>query len=133
MIFMQQYIRPHHFEGGGLMIERWISEIKASTNPEGLGMILVHNGVVRGTSKKGGAVKGMKLSYDRELLEATVNRLKATDGIAQIRTWINEGELKIGDDIMYVLVAGRFRTDILPVFQELLTIIKRDIVKEQEF
>jgi hypothetical protein len=29
-------------------------------------------------------------------------------------------------------VAGRFRTDILPVFTELLTIIKKEIVREVE-
>jgi hypothetical protein len=38
----------------------------------------------------------------------------------------------VGDDIMYVLVAGRFRTDVLPTLQELLGIIKKDVVKEQE-
>jgi molybdopterin synthase catalytic subunit len=38
----------------------------------------------------------------------------------------------VGDDIMMLLVAGRLRTDVLPVFQELLSIIKNEIVKEQE-
>jgi molybdopterin synthase catalytic subunit len=33
---------------------------------------------------------------------------------------------------MYVLVAGRFRTDVLPVLQELLSIIKKEIVTEKE-
>jgi len=31
-----------------------------------------------------------------------------------------------------VCVAGRFRTDVLPVFQELLTFIKTQIVREEE-
>jgi len=54
------------------------------------------------------------------------------EGIADIRVWINEGELNIGDDIMKICVAGRFRTDILPIFQELLTIVKKEIVREEE-
>jgi molybdopterin synthase catalytic subunit len=33
---------------------------------------------------------------------------------------------------MYVCVAGRFRKDILPVFQELITLIKTEIVREEE-
>jgi hypothetical protein len=33
---------------------------------------------------------------------------------------------------MFLLVAGRFRTDVLPVLQELLTIIKTEIVREEE-
>ena len=35
------------------MIERWIEEVKREADPEKLGMILVHNGIVRGTSKSG--------------------------------------------------------------------------------
>jgi molybdopterin synthase catalytic subunit len=33
---------------------------------------------------------------------------------------------------MLLVVAGRFRTDVLPVFEELLFVIKREIVTEQE-
>jgi len=62
----------------------------------------------------------MGLSYNKGLLESTVREMKARDGIVEIRVWINEGELRVGDDIMYVLVAGRFRTDILPVFRNSL-------------
>jgi molybdopterin synthase catalytic subunit len=58
--------------------------------------------------------------------------LKKKDGIVDIRAWINEGELQIGDDIMNVCVAGRFRTDVLHVLQELLTVVKTQIVREEE-
>ena len=33
---------------------------------------------------------------------------------------------------MLLLVAGRFRTDVLPVFEETLAIIKKEIVNEEE-
>jgi molybdopterin synthase catalytic subunit len=33
---------------------------------------------------------------------------------------------------MRVLVAGRFRTDVLPVFESLLSVIKNEIVNERE-
>jgi hypothetical protein len=33
---------------------------------------------------------------------------------------------------MNVCVAGRFRKNVLPVFQELITMIKTEIVKEEE-
>jgi len=114
------------------MVEKWIEEIKRSVDPGELGMMLVHNGVVRATSKEGKPVKGMRLSYDRALLAAAVEEVKKRDGIADVRVWINEGDLKVGDDIMYVLVAGRFRTDVLPVLQELLTKVKGEVVHEQE-
>jgi len=114
------------------MIEAWIKEIKKDCNPDMLGMILIHNGIVRATAKDGKPVKAMKLSYNKGMLENVLEIYKEKEGIADIRAWINEGELQVGDDIMNVCVAGRFRTDILPVFQELLTIIKNEIVREDE-
>jgi molybdopterin synthase catalytic subunit len=114
------------------MISAWIEDIKKTSDPEELGMILVHNGIVRATSKKGEPVKNMILSYDADKLKNLITENKAKEGIVDIRAWINSGELKIGDDIMCLLVAGRFRTDVLPVFEHVLTIIKKEIVKEQE-
>jgi len=118
--------------GRGTMIEKWIRDIKATCAPDQLGMILVHNGIVRGTAKDGKSVQGMVLSYDEGLLEQTLDKFRNMEGIVAVRAWINKGELQIGDDIMYVLVAGRFRTDVLPVFQDLIRTIKSEIVKEEE-
>jgi molybdopterin synthase catalytic subunit len=114
------------------MIDEWIKEIKENCAAESLGMILVHNGIVRGTSREGKRVSGMQLSYDKDCLERCVARLKEREGIAAIRVWINSGILNIGDDIMYLLVAGRFRTDVLPILQELLSTVKNEIVHEEE-
>jgi molybdopterin synthase catalytic subunit len=114
------------------MIEKWLAEVKEKADPQGLGMVLVHNGIVRGTSKQGQPVRGMDLSYDEEKLRQVVGEYKQKEGIADIRVWINRGELRVGDDIMLVLVAGRFRTDVLPVFESLLSTIKQEIVHERE-
>jgi molybdopterin synthase catalytic subunit len=114
------------------MIDQWIKEIKKNAPADMLGMILSHNGIVRATAKDGGKVQAMNLSYDKAKLDKAVNEFKQREGIVDIRAWINEGHLKIGDDIMYVCVAGRFRKDVLPVFQELISMIKNEIVKEEE-
>jgi molybdopterin synthase catalytic subunit len=114
------------------MINQWIKEIKKECPANMLGMILLHNGIVRATAKNGGKIEAMNLSYDRAKLEAAVRELKKRDGIADIKAWINEGHLHVGDDIMNVCVAGRFRKDVLPVFQELITMIKTEIVREEE-
>ena len=115
------------------MIERWITEIKASSDPRELGMILIHNGIVRATSKDGKSVKGMHLSYDSERLNYLIAEYRKRKGIVAIKAWINEGDLKVGDDIMRVLVAGRLRTDVLPTFEELISKIKKEVVSEGEF
>ncbi|MDW7771479.1 MAG: molybdenum cofactor biosynthesis protein MoaE [Desulfobulbaceae bacterium] len=115
------------------MIDKWISEIKQQADSRELGMILVHNGLVRATSKEGKEVKGINLSCDHALLEDLLQQYRAKEGIEAVRAWINEGDLKIGDSIMYVLVAGRFRTDVLPAFESLIGAIKKEVVTEQEY
>jgi len=114
------------------MVEQWINEIKENSDFKDLGMILVHNGMVRATSKDGKPVKGMHLSYDKETLAGLLDELGKREGIVAIKAWINEGLLKVGDDIMYALVAGRFRTIVIPVLEELVSRIKKDIVIEEE-
>jgi molybdopterin synthase catalytic subunit len=115
-----------------LVIDEWLKEVKQSANPEDLGMILVHNGIVRGTSKSGNPVRAMKLSYDQKKLDSFIPIFKQRPGVVEVKVWINSGDLKVGDNIMFLLVAGRFRTDIVPVFEELLTIVKNEIVTEEE-
>jgi len=114
------------------MIEQWIQQIKADCPPEALGMILIHNGIVRATGKNGAPVRAMRLSFDRGKLDERLADYRRHDGIVAIRVWINEGVLQVGDDIMKVCVAGRFRTDVLPVFESLLKTVKTEIVQEQE-
>jgi molybdopterin synthase catalytic subunit len=114
------------------MIKQWITEVKKKAPPEGLGMILIHNGLVRATSKEGRPVIGMRLSYDAEKLKMAITAHRDKEGIVDIRVWINQGDLQVGDDIMMALVAGRFRTDVLPVFESLIATIKKEVVRKEE-
>jgi molybdopterin synthase catalytic subunit len=115
-----------------LMIDKWLEEVKQTTSPEELGMILIHNGVVRGTSKSGKPVLGMKLSFNEKKLKSIIPIFKEKKGIVEAKVWINNGNLKVGDNIMLLLVAGRFKTDVFPVFEELLAFVKNEIVTEKE-
>jgi len=114
-------------------IDRWMKEVMAQVDPARLGMILVHRGVVRATSKEGEPVEGMNLHYDPSKLEEVVTELQAREGIGAIKVWINQGRLRVGEDIMVALVAGRYRKEVLPVLEELLSRIKREVVREEEF
>ena len=115
------------------MIEEWIAEVKRGSDFRELGMILIHNGVVRATSKEGGIVSGMYLTYDKQRLNDLVDEFGKKEGILTVRAWINEGHLKVGDDIMYVLVAGRLRKYVLPALEGLVSRIKQEVVSEKEF
>ena len=52
------------------MMDQWIKEIKKECPADMLGMILLHNGIVRATAKNGGKVQAMNLSFDKSKLES---------------------------------------------------------------
>ncbi len=113
-------------------LEAWLDEIKSSPDSSRIGMYLVHNGVVRGSARDGSAVSGMDLSYDRERLRGVKEQIQARSGVVAVRVWINEGALVVGDDIMYALVAGDIRENVLSALQELVRLIKSEVVAERE-
>lgn len=113
-------------------LDAWIAELKASPEAPGIGMYLCHNGVVRAHSRAGDPVSGMELSYDADRLTEVIAECQQLPGVIHIRVWLNEGSLKVGDDIMYALVAGDIRPNVLPALQELVRKIKTEVVKEVE-
>ncbi len=113
-------------------LDEIVERVKRRSNPENLGMVLVHNGVVRGSSRSGERVLGMELSYDEEKLKQLISEIESREGIEAVEVWLNSGKLKVGDDIMIVAVAGRYRSDVLPAFEELISRIKKEVVLEKE-
>jgi molybdopterin synthase catalytic subunit len=113
-------------------LQTWLDEIKSGPDRARIGMYLIHNGVVRGTARDGSAVTGMDLSYDRARLAEVIEEVEARRGVVAVRVWINEGRLDIGDDIMYALVAGDIRDNVFGGLQELVRLVKTEVVKEWE-
>lgn len=121
-------------------MDAWLREAKAHPDADKVGMYLTHNGVVRGTAKamvRQGAqdakpVTGMTFSYDRERMDAAIAETLAMDGIFYVRAWLNEGELAVGDDIMFVLVGGDIRPHVIDALQFLVGRLKSECVTELE-
>jgi len=121
-------------------IDQWLKEAKA--DPEALeeGMYLVHNGTVRQTPRKkvregiddGSQVKGMEFDYDQKKVEQAVAEAKKMEGIFHVRVWLNQGQLEVGDDIMYVLIGGDIRPHVIDALQFLVAKIKNECVTEIE-
>jgi molybdopterin synthase catalytic subunit len=65
-------------------------------------------------------------------LSSVIPIFKQRLGVVEVKVWINSGNLKVGDNIMFLLVVGRFKTDVLPVSEELLSPIRNEIVAEEE-
>ena len=121
-------------------MDAWLKEAKEAEHAGKIGMYLVHNGVVRETAKAvvrqtdgdPRPVSGMFLSYDKEKVDAAIQETYGLEGIGYIRVWLNEGELDLGDDIMYVLIGGDIRPHVIDALQFLVGKIKNECVVETE-
>ena len=121
-------------------IDQWLREAKSDPAAKNCGMFLVHNGTVRETAKalvrQAAAntlpVRGMDFSYDREKLAAAIDSAYQLPGIYYIRVWLNEGQLSLGDDIMFVLIGGDIRPHVVDALQSLVGQIKNNCVVEKE-
>ena len=125
-------------------IDAWLSEAKADPGFRDCGMYLIHNGTVRETPKAevrgvqtdgvqpGDKVGGMVFGYDAAKVEAAVAEARQLPGISYVRVWLNRGELKLGDDIMLVLIGGDIRPRVIDALQQLVGTIKNECVSEIE-
>ena len=120
-------------------MDQWLREAKAHESAPKIGMYLTHNGIVRQTAKArvrhgedAKDVTGMLFSYDREKVEAVLSDARKLEGIYYIRLWLNEGELAVGDDIMYVLIGGDIRPRVVDALNYLVGRIKNECVTETE-
>lgn len=121
-------------------MDEWLKEAKLDPRSSQVGMFLVHNGTVRETAKakvrlgeEGTApVTGMVFSYDKAKVEAAIEETYNLKGVYYIKAWLNEGQLEVGDDIMYVLIGGDIRPNVIDALQYLVQKIKTECVTEIE-
>ena len=121
-------------------IDAWLKEAKAHETAPLCGMYLTHNGTVRQTAKakvrfgeeNTKEVIGMLFSYDEEKVNAVIADTYKMEGIYYIKVWLNEGQLQMGDDIMYVLIGGDIRPRVVDALQYLVSRVKNECVVETE-
>lgn len=121
-------------------MDAWLKEAKAHESAPRIGMYLTHNGTVRRSAKakvRYGVedtreVTGMLFSYDQEKVNAVIADTYKMEGIYYIKVWLNEGRLKTGDDIMYVLIGGDIRPRVVDALQYLVGRVKNECVVETE-
>ena len=120
-------------------MDQWLREAKVHESAPLCGMYLTHNGTVRQTAKAkvrlgedAPDVSGMYFAYDQTKVDAAVAETYKLDGIYYVRAWLNEGELNLGDDIMYVLIGGDIRPRVVDALQFLVGKLKNECVTEIE-
>ena len=115
-------------------INKTLQELKARPGfADHVGMMLVHNGVVRGWSRNDHApVSAVHITPDRKKMAEIVHEMEQRPGIFAIVADAEEGLLKPGDDVLFLVVAGDIRENVKAVFAELLDRIKAEAVIKQE-
>lgn len=121
-------------------MDAWLQEAKAHESASKIGMYLTHNGVVRESARalvrngdeNAKPVAGMRFFCNREKADRAITDTYELPGIYYVRVWLNEGELKVGDDLMYVMVGGDIRPNVIKALEYLVGRLKTECVEETE-
>lgn len=115
-------------------INSLITQIKERSDFHKAGMILCHNGVVRQTSRDGRRVTGLRVAVDREQLEHVIREHKKRPGIIDIRIEIaGDTDLRVGDDVMVIVVTGDIRDHVISTLEDTLNAVKTTVTTKTEF
>jgi molybdopterin synthase catalytic subunit len=112
-------------------IDQWKQDPEFVRN---VGMILCHNGIVRGKTRENGApVASVKVTPNPQRIEELRSEYEQAPGIYKVAVEAYGGDLKPGDDLLYILVAGDIRENVKATLAELLDRIKSEAVTKEEF
>lgn len=115
-------------------ISKKIAEMKQQPGfQDNVGMILIHNGVVRNWSRKDKSpVLALEVTPDYARIEAIRQELLQRKGIFDIVIEAESGRFQPGDDLLFLIVAGDIREHIKPVLAELLDRVKAEAIHKRE-
>lgn len=115
-------------------ISKKIAELKEDPKfAENVGMVLVHNGVVRGWSRGDHSeVTSIDISVDHEKAEQVRREIEQMEGIYKVVMEARSGLMKPGDDVLFLVVAGDIRENVKPALALMLDRIKAEAVTKKE-
>lgn len=109
-------------EKGTFTAQDAINNIKKNSDYHKAGAIGLFIGVVRGETLEGEKVEKLELeAYEEkadQVLAKICDDLIQKPGIVNVQIHHLLGEFNVGDDLVYVAVAGSHRTDIFPILRE---------------
>jgi molybdopterin synthase catalytic subunit len=115
-----------------MTVAEMVAQIKAHSRIGEAGMILCHNGIVRGTSRGGKRVSEIRVKARHDILTEIIAEIKSRPGIIEVLAELHEGTLQVGEDIMVVAIAGDMRENVFPALQDLIQQIKQQITEKEE-
>jgi molybdopterin synthase catalytic subunit len=115
-------------------LEQMIRKIKGHPDFSRAGMILAHNGIVRATSRDGRPVTGLEVAVDHGKLKQILQKERSRPGILDIQVHIRENtKLTVGDDVMFLVVAGDIRENVIQTLTDTLNQIKSQVTSKTQF
>lgn len=115
-------------------MEQMIRKIKDHPDFSQAGMILAHNGIVRATSRDGRPVTGLEIAVDHRKLKEILHKERSRPGILDIQVHIRENtKLTVGDDVMFLVVAGDIRENVIQTLTDTLNQIKSRVTSKTQF
>lgn len=95
-----------------------------------IGAIATFIGVVRGETKNGRTVRELELEAYKEkadeVLQTICRELQTKEGIVDVQIHHFVGKFRMGEDLVYVLVAGGHRSNVFPVLEEAVERYKKE-------
>ncbi len=100
---------------------------------ENVGMVLIHNGTVRGWSRGDHSpVSQIEVVADQARVEQIRGEIEQLDGIFKVVVEARSGVMQSGDDLLFLLVAGDIRENVKPALALLLDRIKAEAISKNE-
>ncbi len=115
-------------------IDDMLESLKAQEGfSENVGMVLIHNGVVRGWSRQNHeTVTGVEVVSDQAVIDALIKEFEARPGIFRVLVQAESGPKKPGDDLLRLVVAGDIRENVIPAMADLLDRVKSEAITKRE-
>lgn len=117
-------------EKGKISLTDVVRTAKNSCDFQKVGAIALFIGVVRGENEGGEKVQKLKLeAYEEkanEVLSAICNDLKKKQGIVDVQIHHLLGEFSVGEELVYVLVAGSHRKEVFKTLEEAVERYKKE-------
>ena len=109
-----------------------IKRVKEKIDYEKVGMIVCHNGVVRGTTRDGRPAVKLTITKKIEAWDRIIEEMRERPGISAVEAYLHEGDRYVGDDVLLVVVAGDIRENVFPVLEETVNRLKKEAIEKQE-
>jgi molybdopterin synthase catalytic subunit len=123
-------IQAKMHEKGKFSLSDLMKNVKDKPDFQKAGAITLFIGVVRRETPKGEKVQKLEVeAYEEkanEVLANICNDLKRRKGIVDVQIHHLLGEFSVGEDLVYVLVAGSHRKNVFPVLEEAVDRYKKE-------